>query len=70
MCGPRRQAFTYFTCDTELVRASEIGEAWKLSFWDGMILAAAEQDGARELLSEDLKHGQDIAGMRVVNPFL
>lgn len=53
-----------------LVRASEIGEAWKISFWDGMILAAAEQDGARELLSEDLKHGQAIAGIRVVNPFL
>jgi predicted nucleic acid-binding protein len=52
-----------------LVRASEIGEAWRISFWDGMILAAAEQDGARELLSEDLNHGQVIAGIRVVNPF-
>ncbi len=53
-----------------LVRASEIGEAWRISFWDGMLLAAAEQDGARELLSEDLRHGQVIAGIRVVNPFL
>jgi predicted nucleic acid-binding protein len=53
-----------------LIRASEIGEAWNLSFWDGMILAAAEQDGVGELLSEDLKHGQVIAGIRVVNPFL
>ena len=53
-----------------LVRASEIGEAWRISFWDGMILAAAEQDGAGELLSEDLQHGQAIAGIRVVNPFL
>ncbi|MGO8787207.1 MAG: PIN domain-containing protein [Terriglobia bacterium] len=53
-----------------VVRASEIGEAWKISFWDGMILAAAEHDGARELLSEDLNHGQVIAGIRVVNPFL
>ncbi len=53
-----------------VVRASEIGEAWKISFWDGMILAAAEQDGARELLSEDLNHGQAIAGIRVLNPFL
>jgi len=35
-----------------------------------MILAAAEQDGARQLLSEDLNHGQVIAGIRVVNPFL
>jgi predicted nucleic acid-binding protein len=40
-----------------------------VAFWDGMILAAAEQDGASELLSEDLSHGQIIAGIRVVNPF-
>jgi predicted nucleic acid-binding protein len=52
-----------------VIRASEIGEAWMLSFWDGMILAAAEQYGARELLSEDLQHGQLVAGIRIVNPF-
>lgn len=53
-----------------VVRASEISEAWRLAFWDSMIVAAAEQDGAGELLSEDLNHGQVIAGVRVVNPFL
>ena len=53
-----------------VVRASEISEIWQLSFWDSMIIAAAEQDGAAELLSEDLNHGQVIAGVRVVNPFL
>jgi predicted nucleic acid-binding protein len=52
-----------------VVRASEISEAWMLSFWDSMILAAAEQDGAEELLTEDLNHGQVIVGIRVVNPF-
>jgi predicted nucleic acid-binding protein len=29
-----------------IARASEIGEIWQISFWDGMILAAAEQSGA------------------------
>ena len=53
-----------------VVRASEIGEIWQISFWDGMILAAAEQDHAAKLLSEDLTHGQLIAGVRIVNPFL
>jgi predicted nucleic acid-binding protein len=53
-----------------VVRASEIGEIWQISFWDGMILAAAEQDHAAQLLSEDLTHGQVIAGVRIVNPFL
>jgi predicted nucleic acid-binding protein len=53
-----------------LLRASEISEAWKLAFWDGMIFAAAEQEGAEQLLSEDLNHGQIVAGIKVVNPFL
>ncbi len=53
-----------------IVRASEIGENWGLSFWDAMIVAAAEQDEAAELLTEDLSHGQLIAGIRIVNPLL
>jgi len=53
-----------------VVRASEIGEIWQISFWDGMILAAAEQDHASQLLSEDLTHGQVFAGVKIVNPFL
>jgi predicted nucleic acid-binding protein len=53
-----------------VVRASEISEAWKLAFWDSMIVAAAEQDSVQELFSEDLSHGEVIAGIRVVNPFL
>jgi len=53
-----------------VVRASEISETWRLSFWDSMIVAAAEQHSAGGVLSEDLKHGQVIAGVRIVNPFL
>ena len=52
-----------------VLRASEISETWKLSFWDSMIIAAAEQDGAGELLTEDLNHGQVIAGVKIVDPF-
>ena len=52
-----------------VVRASEISEAWKLSFWDSMIFAAAEQDDVELLLTEALNHGQIIAGIKVVNPF-
>lgn len=53
-----------------VIRATEIADAWRTSFWDGMILAAAEKAGASELLSEDLQHGQRIAGVTIVNPFL
>lgn len=52
-----------------VLRASEISETWKLSFWDSMIIAAAEQEGAGELLTEDLNHGQVIAGVKIVDPF-
>jgi predicted nucleic acid-binding protein len=52
-----------------VIRASEIGDVWHLSFWDGMILAAAEEIHATKLLSEDLNHDQVIAGVRIVNPF-
>ena len=42
---------------------------WKISLWDAMILAAAQASGARELLTEDLNHGQDYGGITVINPF-
>lgn len=42
---------------------------WQLSLWDAMILAAAQTSGARELISEDLNHGQNYGGVRVINPF-
>ena len=53
-----------------VLRASEIAEVWKLSFWDSMIVAAAEQEGAGELLTEDMNPGQVIAGVKILNPFL
>lgn len=52
-----------------IVRASEISEVWRISFWDAMILAAAEQIGAEQLLTEDLNAGEKIAGVEIVNPF-
>lgn len=42
---------------------------WQVSLWDAMMLAAAQTSGARELLTEDLNHGQDYGGIRAVNPF-
>ena len=52
-----------------VARASEIAEIWQISFWDAMILAAAEQSGANRVLTEDLNAGQKIAGIEIVNPF-
>lgn len=41
-----------------------------LSFNDGLILQAAIVSGCERLLSEDLRHGVTIGGVRVDNPFL
>jgi predicted nucleic acid-binding protein len=42
---------------------------WQLSLWDAMIVEAARAGECRVLLSEDLQHGQDFGGVRVLNPF-
>lgn len=40
-----------------------------LSFWDALILGAAQSMGCGFLLSEDLPAGQELEGIRVVSPF-
>lgn len=44
-------------------------QRWQLSFWDGLILAAARHAGARVIHSEDLSDTEDYGGLRVRNPF-
>ena len=44
-------------------------ERWQLSFWDGLILAAARSAHVQTILSEDLSDAQDYGGIRVQNPF-
>lgn len=53
-----------------------IRNAWRLralhplSHWDAAIIAAALELGCHTLYSEDLTHGRNYDGVRVVNPFL
>ena len=42
---------------------------WHVNYWDAAIIEAARASGCDTLLTEDLRHGQDFAGVRVVNPF-
>lgn len=53
-----------------LQSALVIKERYQTSYWDAAILAAAKAARCREVLSEDLNHGQDYDGVIVVNPFL
>lgn len=41
-----------------------------VSHWDSTIIAAAQELGCHTLYSEDLNHGQDYGGVKVINPFL
>ena len=41
----------------------------KLSWWDALIVAAAQSAGCRYLLSEDFQEGYDWGDMTLVNPF-
>jgi predicted nucleic acid-binding protein len=52
-----------------VLRAMEIEERFQISFWDAMIVQAAQSAGCEILYSEDLAHGQEYDGVLVVNPF-
>ena len=52
-----------------LAKTREIHETCQLSWWDAQIVAAARLAGCRFLLTEDLQDGQDLDGVRIVNPF-
>ena len=41
-----------------------------LSYWDSLIVAAAQAQGCEVLLSEDLQHEQRLDRIQVINPFL
>ncbi|MHB8140307.1 MAG: PIN domain-containing protein [Vulcanimicrobiaceae bacterium] len=49
--------------------ALEIKATHGFSFWDSAIVAAARALGCRELLSEDMRHGREIEGVVILNPF-
>ena len=51
-----------------VIQALEIEARYKISFWDALILQAAEQAGAAILYSEDLAVKQSYRTVQVVNP--
>jgi len=50
-------------------RAQTSSQQFTLSWWDALIVAAAQTCACRYLLTEDLQDGQDLDGTQVVNPF-
>jgi predicted nucleic acid-binding protein len=46
-----------------------VQDRFGLSWWDALIVAAARVADCSHLLTEDLQHGQDLDGLRVIDPF-
>ena len=58
------------TLDLQILeRAWLLQEGHRLSWWDALIVAAAQMSESRVLLTEDLQHGHEFDQVRVVNPF-
>ena len=53
----------------DLLQAIDFQQAYSISFWDAMVLQSAARLGCKQLLSEDLSHGQVYGDIQVINPF-
>jgi predicted nucleic acid-binding protein len=53
-----------------LERGRTFQERFSLSWWDSLILAAADHTACSVVYSEDLSHGQTYFGITVLNPFV
>lgn len=53
-----------------ILRALEVESRYQLSFWDSLIVQAANVAAVDCLYSEDLSHGQRYGSVMVVNPLL
>lgn len=52
-----------------ILEALDLESRYRVSFWDALVLQAAQASGAETLYSEDLSDGQRYGSVRVVNPF-
>ena len=51
-------------------RAIETHKQYKTTYWDSLILAAAERAGCTTVITEDLQHGGIYHGVKIINPFI
>jgi predicted nucleic acid-binding protein len=62
--------FQVIEVDTPMVVfAIDLTSRWKFSYWDGLILAAAERAECSVLYSEDFNEGQKYGSVKVNNVF-
>jgi predicted nucleic acid-binding protein len=58
----------YVNTGESILEALELEKRYRISFWDALVIQAAEAAGASVLYSEDLSDGQMYGTVRVVNP--
>jgi len=58
----------YVSTGISILEALELEGRYRISFWDALVVQAAEASGAAVLYSEDLSDGQTYGAVRVVNP--
>jgi len=51
------------------LKAIDLHEKYRFSFWDSLVIQAAIQGQAHILLSEDLPDGQVVKDLKILNPF-
>ena len=51
------------------LKAIDLQEKYRFSFWDSLVIQAAIKGQARVLLSEDLPDGQVVQNLKIINPF-
>jgi predicted nucleic acid-binding protein len=62
--------FEVITITPELIASAiDCTVLYKLSFWDALIISAAESASCDEIWSEDLNEGQLIRGIKICSPF-
>ena len=65
------ETFPVYEIKTEnVLHAMQISNATQFSYWESLILAMAIHTGCSVLYSEDLSNGQEIEGIKIVNPFI
>jgi len=64
------ESFGVKQVDTELIfNAIDISIKNQLSFWDSLIVSAAQDSGCIAIYTEDLNSDQVIEGVKILNPF-
>ena len=53
-----------------ILEAMDLESRYQISFWDAMVIQAAQLSGADVLYSEDLSDGQKYGSVQVINPLI